>query len=134
MQIVSELDHCSRCGQPHIRTNISYCRDCNREMNNAWRDEHREEYNDYFRRYFSDPENKIRHKARLKYYAAYRSGKIIRPDHCEVCGRKGPVEAHHCDYSRPLDVVHLCSWCHTELGDLPEAELRLLTRFAAGTA
>ncbi|MHA1409237.1 MAG: hypothetical protein ACTSQY_02755 [Candidatus Odinarchaeia archaeon] len=44
---------------------------------------------------------------------AIRDGKIERPDTCEKCGKKKPVEAHHEDYSKPLDVDFWCKDCHT---------------------
>lgn len=31
---------------------------------------------------------------------------------CAVCGLSDPVEAHHEDYSKPPDVVWLCTTCH----------------------
>lgn len=52
--------------------------------------------------------------------AAIRSGKIIRPDTCEVCGAKPlpnrlgrpTIQGHHDDYSKPLDVRWFCHPCH----------------------
>jgi len=36
-----------------------------------------------------------------------------RPKHCANCGRAaGKIEAHHENYTRPLDVVFLCPSCH----------------------
>lgn len=37
---------------------------------------------------------------------------IIRPNNCQVCGKKSKVMGHHCDYSKPLNVVWMCSTCH----------------------
>ena len=51
----------------------------------------------------------------LAHYAvarALRSGRLVRPDTCEICGRLGQVEAHHPDYTRHLDVEWLCRICH----------------------
>lgn len=42
---------------------------------------------------------------------AIRDGKLIRHP-CEVCGAK--AQAHHDDYSKPLDVRWLCSTHHAE--------------------
>lgn len=44
---------------------------------------------------------------------AIRDGKIARQP-CEVCGRK--AQAHHEDYSKPLDVRWLCFQHHREHG------------------
>lgn len=52
--------------------------------------------------------------ARSVLNSAVRHGKIQRPDCCERCGRIGMVYGHHEDYSKPLDVVWLCSDCHGE--------------------
>ena len=34
---------------------------------------------------------------------------------CARCGKAGKVQAHHEDYSRPLDIVWLCYECHLEV-------------------
>jgi hypothetical protein len=43
---------------------------------------------------------------------AVQKGEITRPDFCQVCGKKAIVIGHHCDYSKPLNVVWLCNTCH----------------------
>ena len=42
---------------------------------------------------------------------AVAKGTLVRPELC-ACGRPGLVEAHHDDYSKPLDVLWLCTVCH----------------------
>lgn len=39
-----------------------------------------------------------------------RDGKVL-PDPCSECGAT-PAEAHHHDYSKPLEVTWLCFSCH----------------------
>lgn len=49
-------------------------------------------------------------------------GDLVRPDDCETCGvqpglasdGRSLIQAHHCDYNRPLDVMWLCQPCHHE--------------------
>ena len=43
-----------------------------------------------------------------------RDGKLIRPPQCECCGSECKPQAHHCDYSKPTDVMWLCKSCHVE--------------------
>lgn len=58
---------------------------------------------------------KNRHKTRAHGLVkkALASGELIRQP-CERCGATEWVEAHHEDYSKPLDVVWLCSSCHKQ--------------------
>ena len=48
-------------------------------------------------------------EARQKVSNALRSGRIKRQP-CENCGRK--AQAHHNEYSRPLEIRWLCVQCH----------------------
>jgi hypothetical protein len=51
-----------------------------------------------------------RKRARKQCAYAIKTGKLIRQP-CEQCG-KPKSEAHHDDYSKPLDVRWLCRPCH----------------------
>ena len=46
---------------------------------------------------------------------ALKSGKLIKPIHCEACGKELPLHAHHTDYDKPLEVTWLCQSCHVKL-------------------
>lgn len=51
---------------------------------------------------------------------AIETGELVRPSACETCGGPGepfadgrsPIQAHHCDYNKPRDVMWLCQACH----------------------
>lgn len=56
--------------------------------------------------------------------AAIDAGALRRPDRCQGCGCDGSlhrIEAHHSDYSRPLDVIWLCTPCHRRMDDCRRA-------------
>jgi hypothetical protein len=52
-----------------------------------------------------------KHKARRVVSNAIRDGKMVRVLHCKVCNAEG-AQAHHPDYSKPLDVLWLCNKHH----------------------
>ncbi len=54
-----------------------------------------------------------KYKARVILGNAVRDGKVKKLP-CEVCGSTRRIHGHHEDYSRPLDVVWLCSKHHKE--------------------
>jgi|6_EtaG_2_1085325.scaffolds.fasta_scaffold10801_8 hypothetical protein len=43
---------------------------------------------------------------------AVRDGRLDRPNRCSRCNEKGRIEGHHEDYSKPLEVIWLCTLCH----------------------
>jgi ribosomal protein S27AE len=56
-------------------------------------------------------------QARAKWLVqkAVQRGKIKKPSCCQQCGQSFPahkLQAHHHDYSRPLDVSWYCGPCH----------------------
>ena len=55
------------------------------------------------------PQDPLKAKARRAVSSAVRAGRLI-PQPCKVCGAKG--QAHHHDYSKPLEVEWLCSVHH----------------------
>jgi hypothetical protein len=52
-----------------------------------------------------------RYKANQMVNNAIRDGRLIRQP-CSKCGSTVRVEAHHHDYSKPLEVGWLCFTCH----------------------
>lgn len=43
---------------------------------------------------------------------ALRRGQMVRARTCSACGVPCKADAHHPDYTRPLEVVWLCKKCH----------------------
>jgi len=68
-------------------------------------------HNERTDKYRSKYPEKIKAGKKLRY--AVQTGKMIR-EPCVVCG-KPKAEAHHKDYSKPLEVIWLCSRHHTDL-------------------
>lgn len=54
-----------------------------------------------------------KHKAHVKVYLALKKGTLKRLN-CKVCERS-ETEAHHPDYTKPLDVVWLCREHHKDI-------------------
>lgn len=79
---------------------------------------------------------RLRLACRRAFAKAMANGAIARRDVCQRCGRrqeKGKsrlsifgVEAHHSDYSKPLDVEWLCHWCHMTADNELRDAMRLL--------
>lgn len=84
-------------------------------------------YREYERKRFNDPKRKkmvitiqkrcrardpVKEKARNAVSNAIRDGRLVRQS-CVICGAKS--EAHHDDYTKPLDVRWLCFEHHRRL-------------------
>jgi len=70
--------------------------------------------------------NREKVRAHSAVHRALKKGTLIRPLECEGCGPNysGKLEAHHDDYSKPLEIKWLCDSCHK----LRHIELRLEAR------
>ena len=74
--------------------------------------QHREDLSEKRREYrASDPIRRFAHDIVSE---ARRRGELT-PCSCENCGSTNKTEAHHGDYSKPLDVQWLCRSCHMRL-------------------
>lgn len=66
-----------------------------------------------------------KYRARNAVSNAIRDGKLERGTECFFCKGQERLQAHHHDYSLPLDVIWLCSKCHGKLhyvnGDMRRA-------------
>jgi hypothetical protein len=64
-------------------------------------------------------------KAREQLNDAVKAGRIVKPKECQLCAEDKPLEAHHPDYTKPLEVKWYCNRCHNlmemSLSELIEA-------------
>lgn len=103
--ISGQVRPCSKCGKEtaisarRLAARDYRCPTCRRS-----REKGRELRRAYRKRY---PEKRRAHAA---VYEAVRSGRLVRLN-CEQCGKTNS-QAHHDDYSKPLDVRWLCAECH----------------------
>jgi hypothetical protein len=94
------LDAFTKSNDPYRRVR-GECRACGTVRRREWRAKNR------------DYENMVC-RARKAVASAIRRGILVRPSICSTCdSSEHRIEAHHEDYSEPLEVTWLCSRCHT---------------------
>ena len=88
------------------------------------RENNREFYREKQRKYYEQNKEKFKNyrelskievAARRKVSYEVAKGRLTKPDHCQNCGKKTRLEAHHHDYSKPLDVIWVCRPCHNQI-------------------
>ena len=75
-----------------------------------WRERNKEKYVSNRSEYRK--KNRIEVNARNLIYKHISRGKMVRGNMCNNCGGEGKMQAHHDDYSKPLEVKWLCKVCH----------------------
>ena len=119
---------------------LNKCKECCKRQGNERRAAKLEEFRRYEKQRAKTPKRKAaalalvrkmrklypeKNKARASVCRAVRSGKIV-PQPCAICGAT-KTEAHHTDYSKPLDVMWVCRSCHFKLhygGGVPTTRSR----------
>jgi hypothetical protein len=114
---------CRQCESKRDRERREYKTPAYRERKRRWRMANIEKYRRCVReslkrgraeRRYQRPrsvDDAHKSRARTLLNRAVAKGLIERLP-CERCGHDERVEAHHSDYSRPLDVNWLCKLCH----------------------
>lgn len=124
---------CSICKRKHYRA--VYMREWSKKhrlyyslLNRKWREKNREyvfkkkriyakknkeSYREYRRKWRLQNSNAV--KAHYLFNKFLKSSKMSRPEKCCKCGKRCKPLAHHPDYSRPMDVVWLCNYCHGDI-------------------
>lgn len=121
------LNKCKTCARAESTQNrnrsIERYRNYDRERGNRQTAKDTREYRK------GNPEKQKCHAAVAR---AVKAGKLNKPDRCERCGSQANLEGHHEDYTKPLDVIWLCSICHrSEHKEKPMQDLKLKTQLPA---
>jgi len=109
----------------------SVCKDCHRKNDKERYEKRKKYFSKYKAKWYSIPKNQKRHslisrkyaitwlkkhpkerKAYSQFHYALYSGKLYKPKQCSQCGERKKIEAHHPDYTKPLEVIWLCRSCH----------------------
>ena len=90
-------------------------------------EKNREQARERQKRYMASEKGKLKHietqrnyvkenpekiKASNKLRKAISFGKILRNPKCEICFIECKTHGHHEDYTKPLEVIWMCSKCH----------------------
>ena len=76
-----------------------------------YRPRYKDKINVWYSKYNADNRIKLNAQEMVRYYV--KKAKLIKPENCSLCERSGiKIDAHHEDYSKPLDIVWLCCNCH----------------------
>lgn len=106
-----EQDTCARCGKAPRHRGDSYCKPCRAEYRREWDAKNADKRRAYTRQ--AKARHPERTRARQIVARAIRTGKLVRPELCDRCKLPARLDAHHADYSKPLEVEWLCRDCHT---------------------
>ena len=108
---------------------VNKCKECNKKDVQQNYRKNRDHYVEYERKRAQDPYRKQKaleyqrirrnkfpekNQARVLVGRALKSGEL-KKEPCNYCGATSNIEAHHHDYSKPLDVTWVCFKYHREI-------------------
>jgi hypothetical protein len=98
----------------HIRKTVHENYLANRELviarTKKWKEENKQKFKESWKR--PTDKHPLKYAARRILNHQIEFGKIIRAEECQDCKKECKTEAHHEDYTKPLDVLWLCRQCH----------------------
>lgn len=122
------LNKCKACTRDDVRVNYRMRHEQYRayEAQRSQTTERREKQKEYAHRKKQRYPEKV--SARNRVASALKSGRLTK-EPCAMCGTTFMVEAHHEDYSKPLNVQWLCHCHHRQLeGRSVKAEAEATTK------
>lgn len=111
------LSRCAECTKAAVRANrqarLEYYREYDRiRAKQPHRVKQRKEYARDNPRPRPEPDP-VKREARVQLGNALRDGRIKRPPECQICAvSDDSLHGHHEDYTKPLDVIWVCTACH----------------------
>jgi len=125
-----ELYICARCKgafwpdemSPSGNRRPYYCKSCHNNKQRDWRSNNKERYHKYRKNYYTMNATALRRRSRLYKFINFEKtsahNKVsytkLKRQPCEVCGSLD-TQAHHDDYSKPLEVRWLCQLHHSRV-------------------
>lgn len=110
---------CKECEKTYSKNYMKRYRrehpNCRKEERRKYYLSHKEELAEKQKRSRINYPEKMQAQSKVNYLI--HIGEWTKPTACEVCGKEGRVEAHHDDYSKPLEVVWCCKSCHWKLDE-----------------
>lgn len=110
-------DEKNRKRREYRLTHLEYERERHKKYRQEHLKEHREERREY-RKLYLDRVREQSREYRMKYPERCKANKLAKKiplsPFCEICGEIATTR-HHADYSKPMEVIHLCAACHRKL-------------------
>ena len=109
---------CCICGKLFFTRKVKRAKTCSEKCTKEYKRRYNLQYKkdkQYNKIKEWNKKNKHKMKAASLVCHAKSTGKINKPEKCEVCGKGGRIVGHHENYDYPLEVVWLCTGCHKKL-------------------
>jgi hypothetical protein len=90
----------------------AWCRNCYREYQREYARNYRDANKHRQSQHRYRIKNQDKDAAHKAVHRALKTGELFMPLWCQRCHCVHEIEAHHHDYSKPLDVEWLCQTCH----------------------
>ena|SRR3990167_4473149 len=95
-----------------MTTNIQAARELAENKSATYREKHSERIKSVAKKWRD--KNGFKKTAHRLLRSAVMSGELKKPDKCQQCSSTKPIQAHHEDYSKPLEVLWMCVSCHSK--------------------